>query len=483
MRASNIYYPGTHTYKNKHFSPDYIQNNPVELEIRSIDNKFKTLTNQNLKQKSVRLTQELCSEPYFIYGGFNASQLIFDCYDPDLNSPPEGKIQFSITPTVYKNGEFSQLLANEKKNLFTGIIDRAEPIETIPGMWRITAYDALHRARNMKVGHIIERLKNAGGGFTTWAKVKDAIEDYLMLKKTEPTPAWMNDILYPTNRETNPCGIDILRQFALVMRRFGYIDGDGNLQYLHIDNWNDSYTKDNYICVNLFDPKDLSYGTGHIWRPVDFDAEPQTNKFVKFITETPEILESFNVYTISNSDILGDQEWIDEQYGCDEYGEPNPAYNANNLPTGIFDTMRLTHGPNDIYECQEYEIRAAQDPTIPMGTQLFVYKINSDPSGTGWQQIVRSYIMKRTIHFISGELIECELSAENSSYNGEKYEYDSRLETALNLANYTRKMSPVIADGGTVNDLRAVKTMKKSEFDTLPYKREDTLYFIEEVTQ
>lgn len=482
---THIYYPGTHTYSNYHFSPDYIQQNPVELEIVSMEGKFPPLKNENLKKNTVKLTQELCTERYFIYGGFNASQLTFECYSEIMEDiAPEGKVRFYITPTVYIDGERVSTIDEEKTALFTGYIDRAEPSD-IPGMWKVTAYDALYRVRNLDAGWLIQALIDGSSEPITWSQVKNEVERYISVPVLTPTPAWMNYILYPTNREKiNVGAIDILREFALTMCAFGMIDGEGDLVYVHVDNWNDSYEHDSYRCVNLFDPHNLEYSDGPIWRPHLFTADPQTNKFVTPTVETPDNIDSYNIYTIKSSSILGDEEWIDNLYACDEYGNPNHIYNADNLPYGIFDTEQLNHAPNDIYECQEYSVRAAMDPTIAMGTQLFVYKLTSGAE-TEWKQLVRSYLMKRTINFISGELIECECSAENSSYNAEKYDFDSGIDAATKIANRARRMLPVLAkpdvpggDTYTIEPLRAIKPMSRAQYDALSEKRADTLYYI-----
>lgn len=73
----DLEYDPAHTYKTEHFSPDYIKNNPIRIFIESLDNKFETLNIFNLVRGSVKLKQTLCSEEYFLWGGFNASQLTF----------------------------------------------------------------------------------------------------------------------------------------------------------------------------------------------------------------------------------------------------------------------------------------------------------------------------------------------------------------------------------------------------------------------
>ena len=80
-------------YNNVHFSPDYVRENPVIITIKSLDKRFDDLTHYNLVRKSVKLKQTLCSEPYFLWGGFNSSQLTFECYADALkDNAPGGKI-------------------------------------------------------------------------------------------------------------------------------------------------------------------------------------------------------------------------------------------------------------------------------------------------------------------------------------------------------------------------------------------------------
>ena len=66
-------------YHTEHFSPDYVRDNPVLIFIESLDKKFETLTVFNLVRGSLKLKQSICSESYFIWGGFNTSQLSFEC--------------------------------------------------------------------------------------------------------------------------------------------------------------------------------------------------------------------------------------------------------------------------------------------------------------------------------------------------------------------------------------------------------------------
>ena len=85
------------TYNNRYFSPDYVRDNPVLLKIISLDKKFDDINGLELVRGSVKLKQTLCSESYFLWGGFNASQLQFECYsDAFVNNSPDGKIQLII---------------------------------------------------------------------------------------------------------------------------------------------------------------------------------------------------------------------------------------------------------------------------------------------------------------------------------------------------------------------------------------------------
>ena len=99
------------------------------------------------------MKQTLCSDPFFLWGGFNSSQLTFECYADALkDNAPEGKIQLTITPTIYKDGALSERLNSEETALFTGYIETAEPAN-LPQHWKVTAYDRLYRVRNNNIAH------------------------------------------------------------------------------------------------------------------------------------------------------------------------------------------------------------------------------------------------------------------------------------------------------------------------------------------
>lgn len=463
-------------YNNIHFSPDYVRENPVIIRIRSLDKKFDDLTHYNLVRKSVKLKQTLCSEPYFLWGGFNSSQLTFECYSDTLkDNAPEGKIQLVITPTVYKDGVISERLDSEETALFTGYIETAEPT-SLPQHWKITAYDRLYRVRNNNiVSYLAELLhiaKENNKPFT-WREMIGSITSqlgilYLLDDRDAELPLTASTVLFPDNQDIS-CenGVDLLRNMALCLQRFGMIDGNGHLHFMQVQ---DSKTGAECYCIDTYDPNKLKYSVGHVWLPKFFTSEPRTNIFYVMGDTTTEEDYYNNYYTVKNSPVLGNQDWINEMYGCDEYGTPNPAYSAANMPVGLFDTskMCLTNG-EEFYQ-QEYNIKTYADPTIPMGSVLHIRKNGAI--------VVRSYIMQRTITFIARNAIQCEYSASNSPYNEAVSELDYGVRSANVLANETSAKMPFISDGSSLTKLRAHKVLSKSDYAALKEKRADTIYYV-----
>lgn len=464
-------------YKNLHFSPEYVRCNPIILKIYSVDaldgkKEFEPLTHEELVRGSIKLTQTLCSEPYFIWGGFNASRLTFECVSEKfVNKAPHGKIKLTITPTVYVGDELATVLTDEETALFTGYIETAEP-EIGDGHWTVTAYDRLYRVRNNNVWDFIQqRLEaaSAQGTHLTWYNVERLIaSSQLLLGEKDTLPEWTKSIYYPDNSNVNAeNGVDLLRDFALCTRRFGILDGEENLEYIEVQ---DSNTGSECYVVDDFAVSDLNISSGHTWLPKFFTSEPRTNVFYTEGDTTQDEDYYNNIYVISNNPIIGNQDWINTLYECDEYGAPSTKYNVSALPAGLFDTSQMCLTDGEEYYCQEYKITVLADPTIPMGSILHIVK--------GGQTIVRSYIMERTIKFSSTQVIECEMSAQNEAYNAVVPTSDKSARNANILANEASANMPFISDGSSLTKLRACKVISKTEYSKLTEKREDTIYYV-----
>lgn len=455
-------------YHTEHFSPDYVRDNPVLIFIESLDKKFETLTVFNLVRGSLRLKQSICSESYFIWGGFNSSQLSFECYADDLQEAPTGKIQLYLIPTRYNNDGTFERLDAEKTALFTGYIETAEP-SNIPGNWRVTAYDRLYRVRNNRVVDWLQRYMNGHineGTHLSWYAVERAIaSSQLGLPERDTLPDFTKNVWFPENREiTSENGVDLLREFALCCQRFGMLNGEGKLEYIEVQ---DSNTGSEAYDVLLYDPKDFSYSAGHVWLPKYFISEPRTNIFYTTDETTGEEDYYNNFYTIS-SPILGDKDWINKLYECDEYGTPSSKYSASNLPAGIFDTNKMCLTSGQEYYCQEYKIKVLSDPTIPMGSIIWIYKDGAN--------LVRSYIMERTITFSSTQTIECEMSANNAPYNEVVPEWDYGVKSANAKINDISEKMAFVSDGTQALKLRGVLCMSQDAYKSIT-PRSDTLYF------
>lgn len=456
-------------YHTEHFSPDYVRDNPVLIFIESLDKKFETLTVFNLVRGSLRLKQSICSESYFIWGGFNSSQLSFECYADDLQEAPTGKIQLYLIPTRYNNDGTFERLDAEKTALFTGYIETAEP-SNIPGNWRVTAYDRLYRVRNNRIVDWLQRYMNGHineGTHMSWYEIERAIaSSQLGLPEKDTLPDFTKNVWFPENREiTSENGVDLLREFALCCQRFGMLNGEGKLEYIEVQ---DSNTGSEAYDVLLYDPKDFSYSAGHVWLPKYFISEPRTNIFYTTDETTSEEDYYNNFYTISSSPILGDKDWLNERYESDEYGSPNPKYSASNLPAGIFDTNKMCLTSGQEYYCQEYKIKVLSDPTIPMGSIVWIYKDGAN--------LVRSYIMERTITFSSTQTIECEMSANNAPYNEVVPEWDYGVKSANAKINDISEKMAFVSDGTQALKLRGFICMSKDAYKSIT-PRSDTIYF------
>lgn len=460
-------------YENYHFSPDYVRDNPIMISIVSLDKKFTALTHESLVRGSVKLTQTLCSEDYFLWGGFNASRLVFECLSDNFtDEPPAGKIQLTITPTVYTDGQLTEILTAEETSLFTGYIETAEP-DNIQGHWSVAAYDRLYRVRN---NEIVEWLANtlkaasASGKYFTWREMihQIGVQLGLLIYHDEDLPAIADSTFFPDNNDiATENGVDMLRDFALCLQRFGMIDGEGNLRFVEVQ---DSATGAECYRVNQYCPDDFSVSSGHVWLPKYFTSEPRTNIFYSTGQTTSEEDYFNNYYVIQNNPCIGDQNWINERYECDEYGTQSSKYSAANMPAGLFDTSKMCLTNGEEFCCQEYKMKILADPTIPMGSIIHVVK-----NGV---LAVKSYIMERTIAFSSTQTIECEMSAHNAPYNAVVSELDYGVRSANALANETSAKMPFISDGSNLTKLRAHKVLSKSDYSALKEKRADTIYYV-----
>lgn len=460
-------------YVNKHFEPDYVRENPIVIQIISLDQKFDTLWTRNLVRGSIKLTQTLCGEEYLIWGGFNASRLEFECWSTSLvDNPPDGQIQLVIIPTA-KNSTtgVSEQIESERTALFTGYIEEVEP-DVEPGHWKCTAYDRLYRVRNNNVVDWLQSYINGHkqeGTHISWYDMEAVIAvSQLGLHGDDRLPEWTKSLWYPDNNDiTTENGVDLLREFALCCGRFGILNGEGRLEYIRLQ---DSTLGEECYRINTYDQEKFSRSDGHVWLPKLFTTEPRTNLFYSSDTGTSEDDYYNNTYTISNFTVIGDQEWINEQYGCDEYGTPSSKWTKDNMPPQLYDPSYISLLDSQENYCQEYKITVFADPTIPMGSILKVYK-------SGILQ-VRSYIIERTVTFTSTQTIECTYSAHNAPYNSVVPELDYGVRSANAKANQANSRLPFIADGSSLTKLRAIKSLSKTEYQNLKEKRDDTIYYV-----
>ena len=461
-------------YNNNLFSPDYVRENPIIITIKSLDNKFQDIQNLELVRGSVKLRQTLCSEAYFLWGGFNASQLQFECYsDAFINNSPEGKIQLIITPTIYKNGIIQEALDSEAVALFTGYIEIAEPT-SIPNHWRVTAYDRLYRVRNNNIVDWLQNFLQAHkkeGTHLTWGQIERVVATTILsLPGDESLPDSVKNLIYPDNQDiSTENGVDLLRDFALLSQRFGMLDGDGRLRYIEVQ---DSNTGTECYVIDKYDPEQLKFSSGHVWLPKYFLTEPRTNLYYAAPDTTGDEDYYNNYYTLNNLPMIGNQDWINSQWECDEYGFPSSKYSVSAMPPSLFNESKINLISGQEYYQQDYSIRTYADPTIPMGSILHIRKNGN--------VIVRSYIMQRTITFLSSNVIQCDYSAKNEPYNAIVPEWAGHMRSANILANQTSAKMPFISDGTSLVKMRAIKCMTKTAYEALSEKRDDTLYFIQD---
>ena len=458
-------------YNNKLFSPDYIRYNPVIVTISSLENKFEKISPLELKRGSIKLKQTLSSENYFLWGGFNASQLEFECYASRFaENPPDGKIQLTLTPTSYtQDGEFITRLDDKSVNLFTGYIEAAEPTP-IPGHWKITAYDRLYRVRNNKCADFVECMLKKHlqtGNHASWLYMANLIATtQLGLFGDEFTDEWMKNVWVPDDITlSSENGVELLRQFAFMSQRYGMIDGNGDLRYIQVQ---DSKSGSEAYVINTYNPANFKYSAGYVWQPHFFTSEPTTNMFYTAGDIDSEDEYWNNVYTIKNSPILGGTEWIESCYDCNEYGTPNSRYSVNTLPPGLFDTSRLCISADQEFYQQEYNIRVYADPTIPMGSILHIKR--------NGKTLVRSYIMQRTITIVASQLIQCEYSAQNAPYNTVVEELEATVGATRTLAERANARLPVMSNEKGITKIKVFKTISQSEYDKIE-KRDDTIYW------
>lgn len=485
MTYNGYEYDQNRTYETLHFSPGYIAKNPVVIRIESVDDgggaEFEPILMTNLVQGSIQLRQILCAESYFLWGGCNASQLNFECFgNRFVDNPPTGKIRLIVIPSIWSGDERVELLEIEQKTFFTGYIESAEKT-AVPGYWKITAYDRLYRVRNTTIADWLQRYLAAHrkeGSHVSWYDMAGVIQSTILNLGSSNCPAeWTKDIWYPDNRDiSTENGVELLRQFCMMTQRFGMLDGMGDFQWIKVPSRLEANAGSQYYCVNLYDPAQLSYDTGHVWLPKYFVSEPRTNIFYSTGETTGAEDYYNNIYTIKNSTILGDSDWIQERYECDEYGTPSSKYTADSLPPGLFNTASLCLSDAEIYHQQEYQVTALMDPTIPMGSQIFINRITDGNCVT----VVESYIMERTIKFTSSQVIECTCSAKNEPYNSVVPEFEAGSDKAIAMANDISGKMAFISDGSSLTKLRAHKILSKSDYSALTEKRADTLYYVYE---
>lgn len=480
------YYPGLHTYKTEHFSADYIKDNPIEIFITSLDGNFDDLSQWNLVRGSIQLKQTLCSENYFIWGGFNASELQFECYTEGLSASPlnaeklKGKIQFSICPTDYSSGT-PVILIDEKVNLFTGYIETVEPPISKGGGWKVTAYDQLYRLRNIDVSKLMSDYIMREGTTPDFEAVESAIAGELGVS-SYPSSMFsgttLGSILYPKNKDlTAETYVSILKEMALLVKKFGMIDGNGEFDFITVKDRKTACEDEDYYCINTYNPAKLKYTTAEVWTPQFFISEPLNNPYYSIDTSSAGLYYQ-NVYTIKNSNALGDDEWIEQRWECDEYGTPSSKYGPTTLPANYFDISGMNLASDEVYYQQEYSIEAYWDPTIPMGSQIFIYQTDLEDTENTYTKLVESYIMERTIVFESTQTILCKCSAKNGPYNSEAGDTPAKIARANAEANRVNIRIPVLSSLGSITRMKAVKSMSKTDYDALEEKRDDTLYYI-----
>lgn len=299
----------------------------------------------------------------------------------------------------------------------------------------------------------------------------------------------------PLNRKSeNLTVIDALNQLCLANGCFAMVSGDGGLSliklmnagYESIDNHADgtftvSKTPDSLILsADEYDASSLSYDESEAWGPHTFICDPNPCITYTATKKTADELYAENRYTIRNNFFIGDSDFINEYFGCDEYGTPSaqvPAYEEKTKYNGDSDSdiiiyPNVCYGP--IIETQnlsviEYSVKAYQDPTIKLGTNISIYLDNS--------KYIKSRIISRTLTFVSDRAIIAEYSANSAPYNNCTYS-DDKYKTFTADMEKTKKALPTVACGGSVYKLKTCKVLSKEEYDALTEKRTDTLYYV-----
>lgn len=530
-------------YKNELFSPEYIAKYGYWLSIDFIDNTtgLPTLTPKDIVENSLTLKQSLCSKEFLIYGGCVASELSFKCYNSELQAKQDisgAKIQFSILPYA-KDGSG---ISSQKTPLFTGWIESVQR-DPITGCLQITAYDAFRRFQNTDFGDWFDGFVNRGvivrddqapaglkdGKFINRPEQADFLnclahqmgfnwkETQLVYDKEHNVYKYPNNnsapfhdssdkarFIFPYQKAAVPINrkpenftlTDALNQLCLANGSFAMVSGDGGLSIIKlmnagiesIDNHADgtfsvSTTPDDLILSeNEYDSESLTYDESAAWGPHTFVCEPNPCLIYTPTKKTADQLYEENRYTIRNNFFIGDSDFINEYFECDEYGTPK---NINSIKPYTEETKfggeedadiviypNVCYGP--IVETQdlntmEYSVKAYSDPTIKMGTNITIYLDGS--------KHIDSRITSRTLNFVSDRAILAEYSANSAPYNNCTFS-DDKYKTFTADMEKTKQALPTIACGGGVYKLKTCKVLSKEEYDAIKEKRDDTLYFV-----
>lgn len=465
-------------YYTAHLAPAHIAKHPYSFTIWHVKNAdgstWGNVGKESIVRGSIKLTQALCSEDYFLWGGCNASKLEFEVKNEKKfkDSPPYGDIILSIYPHDENDETESNI------DFFTGTIESTERGK-VPGAWKVVAYDHLYFIRNAKVTDAFDQLLAttvAAGNHLTWYDCLYWLANFLAFSETSVAAIqedWMKTCYIPDSMNADSVRIlDLLKEFAFFSKAFYMIDGSGTLQKVTVQ---DSLTGSTGYLVSLYDPEKLDWSGGYVWKPGLFVSAPPTNIFYRPDQASGSEAAYANLYTISGSNLLGDQDWIEKMYDCDEYGTPSSAYSSTNMPVGLYDTSRLCLSSGETYSQQQYSLEAYMDPSIPMGSVISIQKDGAE--------IVRSYIMERTITFESTQGIKCKISAQNGPYNSTIPR--ATLETNKLRASVSALYSSIPGIhgiSGGVSKLKAVRALSKIEYEALSEKRDDTLYYVYEET-
>lgn len=535
-------------YKSELFAPGYIAKYGYGLSIEFIETTadFPKLEAKDIVEDSLTLKQSLCSKEFLIYGGCVASELSFKCYNSELQTKQNlsgAKIQFSIFP-IAKDGT---TILTQKTPLFTGWIESVQR-DPITGCLQITAYDAFRRFQNTSVGDWFEDFVNRGvivkeytptldgKELTGWRakavsrpeqfdflnglahqmgfkweetklKYNSEADVYVYDGGTSPIPtddiSWhvfpYSGTVVPLNRKAeNLTVIDALNQLCLANGCFAMVSGDGGLSliklmnagYESIDNHADgtfttSRTPDSLILsADEYDASSLSYDESAAWGPHTFVCDPNPCLTYTPPKQTADQLYEENRYTIRNNFFIGDSDFINEYFECDEYGTPKnikdvqPYIEKTKYNKFESDGIEFVVSPNVCYgpivetqnlNTMEYSVKAYSDPTIKMGTNITIYLDGS--------KHIDSRIISRTLNFVSDRAILAEYSANSAPYNNCTYS-DDKYKTFTADMEKTKKALPTVACGGSVYKLKTCKVLSKEEYDALTEKRTDTLYYV-----